>query len=116
MAKSGRATARGGRRGGAKNKHKTRPPKPRYSQPHLPGAADKKLKEIEDAAQEYKEFRDDRMKAQKPETEAQKNLLAIMDKHGVTEHRFNGEVAFIEEGKRAARVRAIKEKKPTRKK
>ncbi len=63
----------------------------------LPGLERKAIKEIENLADEYADFRDKRMTALKKEVESKASLIAAMHKHEQTEYVFeeDGETVSV---------------------
>lgn len=62
----------------------------RVKQERLPGMEEPTIPDVEQAAEEYREIRDQRMKLQKDEGEAHDKLVQNMHKHGRTVYEFDG--------------------------
>jgi hypothetical protein len=79
-------------------------------QEDLPGMEDRKIAELEAAALEYAEGRDERMEMTKREVELKTKLIALMHKHGKTIYRCGDiEIEVVPE-KEKIKVRVHKEK------
>lgn len=84
-------------------------PKPKR-QPNLPGIEDNKIAELEAAALEYAEGRDERMEMTKREVELKKSLLALMHRHKKTIYKCGEiEIRVVPEGEKV-KVKIHKEK------
>jgi hypothetical protein len=76
----------------------------------LPGMEDPEIEELEDAAREYANIRDDRMKLTSSEVETKDVLLSLMKKHKKESYNHDGvEVKMVHE-KETVKVRIKKEK------
>jgi hypothetical protein len=64
-------------------------------QKELPGIERQKVKAIEDAADDYVAVRDKRMALTEKEVEAREVLLALMDKHGLTNYRYDDQIISV---------------------
>ena len=79
-------------------------------QDDLPGMEDRKIAELEAAALEYAEGRDERMDMTKREVELKTKLLALMHKHGKTTYKCGDiEITIVPEGEKI-KVKVHKEK------
>jgi hypothetical protein len=78
-------------------------------QPAFPGMEPPTIKEIEEAAEDYEEKRDQRMEHTKREVSAAAHLLNMLEKHKLLEYRFDGKKAFVIQGGRKVKVRTIKD-------
>ena len=86
-------------KGAQKPKKAPKAKKPR--QARLPGTEDNKIQEIETAALDYVEVRDERMEMIKKEKTAKDSLLATMHKNGKTTYRCGEiDIAIIPEGEK----------------
>jgi hypothetical protein len=84
--------------------------KPRAKQEDLPGMEDRKIAELEAAALEYAEGRDERMEMTKREVELQDKLLKLMHKHNKEVYRCGDiEIKIVPKGEKA-KVKIHKEK------
>lgn len=77
-------------------------------QPNLPGMTPKHIAEIEEAAEELRELRTQRMELGESEEKAQAALVEVMKKHKVTAYKIDDEYEAIVEAKERAFVRKIK--------
>jgi len=77
-------------------------------QADLPGMEDKHIREIEDAAHEYAEARDKRMKLTEKEVEKKGELLAAMQKHKKRHYEVDDLQIDIEVEKETVKVRIRK--------
>lgn len=80
-------------------------------QPAFPGMEPPTIKEVEEAAEDYEEKRDKRMEHTKREVAAAAHLLNMLEKHNLTEYKFDGKKAFIVAGGKKVKVRTLKEEK-----
>jgi len=73
---------------------------PKKQQSEMPlrgeGVERKSIMEIERAADEYADVRDERMRFTELETEAQAKLVAAMHKHKLTKYRYDGKTVEVE--------------------
>lgn len=84
----------------------------KLKQQKIPGVLPKRIKEIQDAAEELKELRDSRMETAEEEEKAQEKLKAVMKKHGIKAYKIDDEYeAILESNEPRAYVRKIKRKK-----
>jgi len=67
-------------------KEKAKKPK----QARLPTMEDPEIEELENSAEEYADFRDQRMELTKEETRCKTELLGLMKKHGKTSYVHDG--------------------------
>ena len=58
------------------------------AQQQIPGTEPPSIAEVEEAAENYRTFRDERMKLQEKETEAQKALVAVMQSRNLKTYRY----------------------------
>lgn len=81
--------------------------------PRLPGTEDAAIVEIEKAAEDYEDTRDERMRLTTLEVEKKEKLLEVMDKYEKTEYIFNDHKAEVveEPGTRTVKVKKIPKKK-----
>lgn len=82
---------------------KKEPKKRKPKQNALPGMEDKKIKELDQAVEEYKENRDERMAASEREVESKKKLMSLMKAHKLTSYKsadyeLQAEIVVEEEG------------------
>lgn len=70
----------------AEKKKRGRPPK----QSRLPEMDDPEIEELESLAEQYAEYRDERMRAGEREVELKEDLLKAMKKHGRERYLHNG--------------------------
>lgn len=83
------APRRSGKRGiGPKPEPDEKEKKPK--QGRLPTMEDPEIEELENSAEEYADFRDQRMELTKEETRCKTELLALMKKHGRTSYVHDG--------------------------
>lgn len=96
-----------------KRASKKKAPGKRARTPRLPGTEDAAIVEIEKAAEDYEDTRDERMRLTGLEVEKKEKLLEVMDKHEKTEYIFNDhKVEVVEEpGTRTVKVKKIGKKK-----
>jgi hypothetical protein len=80
-------------------------------QPRLPGMQDDVLEDIQAAALEYVEHRDERMKALKDEVELKQRLLGLMKRHRKTEYIHDGIEVRVETEEETVKVKVKKPKK-----
>lgn len=81
-------------------------------QARLPGMTPKRIQDIQDAAENLKELRDDRMDLAEKEEQAQEKLKAVMKKHNVKHYRLDDNYeAVLEADEPRAYVRKVKRKK-----
>lgn len=59
----------------------------RAKQGELPGIERKQIKEVSDAAENYRDARDERIKASVPEKETKEALIKVMRKHELLTYR-----------------------------
>ncbi|MCI0443018.1 hypothetical protein L0152_07350 [bacterium] len=78
-------------------------------QARLPGTEETLIKEIVDAAEAYKELRDERMELTKRESDAQQALLNAMRRNDLDEYNFDGLRCYIIHGKDKVKVRSSDE-------
>lgn len=92
---------------------KKKAPGKRARTPRLPGTEDAAIADIEKAAEDYEDTRDERMALTELEVEKKATLLKAMDKHKKTEYIFNDhKVEVVEEpGVRTVKVKKIGSKK-----
>jgi hypothetical protein len=76
----------------------------------LPGMEDPEIEELEDAAREYANIRDDRMKLTTAEVDTKGTLLALMKKHKKETYNHDGIEVKITHEKESVKVRIKKEK------
>lgn len=69
---------------------------PKESQTYIEGTAPVRIKEIEDAAKRYVQFRDERQAAGEEEVRLKVKLISIMKKHDLTTYDFDGFMVAIE--------------------
>lgn len=62
-------------------------PRKRAKQKRLEAVEDERIREVEDAAEEYKEARDARMKMTPEEKAAKTKLTDVMKKHGLSVYK-----------------------------
>lgn len=75
----------------------------------LPGMQDPEIEELEDAAREYANIRDDRVLLLGKEVELKEELLGMMKKHGKTVYIHDGvEIKLVHE-KESVKVKVVKE-------
>lgn len=91
-------------------KTKKRKPRDKARQGHLPGLEPPSIKEIDEQAELYVEYRNERMEAQTKELAEQDVLLELMQKHGLTTYDYDGKIVSIDE-LRKVKVRKKKELK-----
>ena len=90
------------------NAAKRGPGRPR--QPRLPTMEDPEIEELESAAEEYADIRDQRMELTPIETKLKSDLLALMKKHSKTSYVHDGfDIRVIVESEKV-RVRIKKDK------
>ena len=77
----------------AETKKRGRPAKAK--QGHLPDMEPPTVKEIDRAADDYRDVRDQRMELTKQETAKQAVLLELMRKHGLTHYEYDDYVVDI---------------------
>lgn len=83
--------------------------KQKAEQTELKGMERKRIADIEKAANDYAETRDERMELTEAEVQSQGKLLATMRKHNLTKYRLDdGRVVRVEEGE--AKVKVTKPK------
>lgn len=71
---------------------------PKETQPRLPGTEDSKIQELQDAALEYAEIRDQRMELSKQEAPLKEKLLSLMKKNKLKHYHFaNVEITVVVE-------------------
>ena len=58
------------------------------TQQQIPGTEAPQIAEVEEAAENYRTFRDDRMKLQEKEHEAQQALVAVMQSRNLKQYRY----------------------------
>lgn len=85
-------------------------------QPNLPGMTPKHIAEIEEAAEELRELRTQRMELGESEEKAQTALVEVMKKHKVSHYKIDDEYEAIVESKERAFVRKIKRRQVAAKK
>lgn len=76
----------------------------------LPGMEDPEIEELEDAAREYANIRDDRMKLTTAEVDTKGTLLVLMKKHKKETYNHDGVEVKITHEKENVKVRIKKEK------
>jgi hypothetical protein len=76
----------------------------------LPGMEDAEIEELEDAAREYANVRDDRMQLTEQEVEMKQTLLTLMKKHKKETYRHDGVGIRIVHENEKVKVRLIKDK------
>lgn len=76
-------------------------------QQKIEGFKPPEIAEVEQAAERYREIRDERMRLAKEESEENRKLVEIMQKHGIDKYRLeDGSVAeLVEETTLKAKVR-----------
>ncbi len=87
-------------------------------QQELPGVERPSIKEVEEAAEDFRLKRNARMLSMGPEKEAKTNLLTVLKKHKLKDYRYEGEDAEGEtvefeikrESKENVKVRSAKDK------
>jgi hypothetical protein len=84
-------------------------PKPKR-QPNLPGIEDNKIAELEAAALEYADGRDERMEMTKREVELKTRLLGLMHKHHRTSYKCGDIEINVVPKDETVKVRIHKEK------
>ena len=77
-------------------------------QARLPGMTPPHIKEIQDAAEDLKEIRTNRMELGEQEEKAQATLVEVMKRHKVTRYAIDDEYEALIEDKERAFVRRIK--------
>ena len=77
-------------------------------QQYIDGTEPVRVKEIEEAADTYRDIRDRRQELTREETAANEALLALMKEHGLTSYRYDGSEVTLAKEKEKARVRRIK--------
>jgi len=86
------------------------PETPRGKTKRLPGMEDAVIDELEDAAREYANVRDERMELTKSETAEKEKLLGLMKKHDKKIYRHEDiEIKVVPEGE-TVKVRILKER------
>jgi len=86
------------------------PETPRGKTKRLPGMEDAVIDELEDAAREYANVRDERMELTKSETVEKEKLLGLMKKHDKKIYRHEDiEIKVVPEGE-TVKVRILKER------
>jgi hypothetical protein len=90
-----------------------RPKKEKLKQADLPGMENRKIEELDTAAREYVEHRDERMAAMKEEVQLKTTLLSMMHKHRKTVYMCEDVTIQVvaESEKVKVRVEKPKEKK-----
>ena len=84
--------------------------KKRGKNKRLPGMEDAEIEDLEDAAREYANVRDDRMNLTREESSMKEKLLALMKKHKKEKYLHDGvEIKLVHE-EETVKVRIIKEK------
>jgi hypothetical protein len=76
----------------------------------LPGMEDAEIEELEDAARDYADIRDKRMKLTTSEVETKSTLLAIMKRHKKETYNHDGIEVKITHEKESVKVRIKKNK------
>lgn len=71
--------------------------KAKAKQTDLPGMENRDIPEIEQAAERYRDVRDDRIALTKDESEAKQALIAVMKKHNRQVYTHNGLSITLEE-------------------
>lgn len=84
-------------------------PKPKPRQARLPGTEDPEIEELESAAEEYADIRDQRMELTKEEVRLQSGLLAAMKKYNKTSYVHDGYDLKLVAEKEKVRVRIKKD-------
>lgn len=72
--------------------------KPRAKQPYLPGAEDmapKTIPALDEAAEDYRNARDARMRMGETEQQCAEDLLKLMQEHKLTEYEYEGKVVRL---------------------
>lgn len=85
--------------------------KGRLKQQLIPGTEPEVHKDINDAADDYRDVRDQRMQLMKPEALKKATLLAAMQKHKLRRYSYGRVLVEIVPGDETVRVRTKKEKK-----
>jgi hypothetical protein len=84
----------------------------REKQEDLPGMEDRLIKDLDAAAFEYAETRDQRMELSKTESELKTKLLGLMKKHGKESYIHDGiEITVVHE-EETVKVKIKQEKEP----
>lgn len=85
----------------------------RQRQADLPEMEDRAIKPLEDAAEEYAEIRDERIKLNAQEVKLKKRVRDLMHKHNKTAYRYGGVVIELEppDGEEKVTVRISKPKR-----
>lgn len=99
-----KSAAAGERREAETAKRKTRGKTPR-----LPGIEDPEIEELEDAAREYANLRDDRVHLLNSEVEMKETLLKLMKKHGKEKYIHDGVEIRIAHEKETIKVKIKKD-------
>lgn len=82
----------------------------RAKQKELPGMEDRRIADLDQAALDYAEGRDERMEMTKKEVELKTALIGLMHKHSKKTYTYNGiSVELVPEGEKV-KVRVAKEK------
>lgn len=85
-------------------------------QKRLPGMTPKKIKEIQDAAEEVKELQDERLRIQEEEKKAREKLLEAMEANKVKRYPLDDDyVAEIEYTEKKAYVHKVRKGKERKK-
>ena len=71
--------------------------KAKAKQTALPGLENRDIPEIEEAAERYRDIRDDRIAMSRDEAEAKQSLIEVMKKHNRTVYTHNGLSVTLEE-------------------
>lgn len=89
---------------------KTKLREKKKAQPRLPSMEDSAITELNQAALDYAEGRDERMEMTKQEVELKTKLIALMHKHGKTVYKYEDiEIELVPEGEKV-KVRIKKDK------
>jgi hypothetical protein len=93
----------------------TKTKKPKEEQKFIPGTEPKRVKELDAAAAEYEEGRDERMEATEKEVALKKTLIELMQKHKLERYVIPGsepqkEIVLVAEDI-SVKVRAVKKPK-----
>ncbi len=86
----------------------------RKTTPDLPGVegegvSEKRIKAIDDAADEYVDARDKRMTLGEKESECREKVLLLMKRHNLTTYRYDGQIVTVTDGLKVNKVKSPKD-------
>jgi hypothetical protein len=88
---------------------RAKPRRPRQQSFAEGDGSGRRVQAIEDAAEDYVEKRDARMKLTGEERDRHDTLLRLMSEHGLTEYEYDGKVIRCIDGERKVKVKKTKE-------